>query len=246
MISADLTQAGFPAEGTVFPVSSHRLRVLEGAHPWAVENEADIAENWAREIAANPRLFNGQMVFQRRLSYADGHIEGEAHMVPYAAFLHWRRLGRMAGGHHLFSMPLILSAYGALIAIRMADTTANPGRVYSPAGSLDTSDVVDGLCRLEDNMRRETLEETGLALEMMDADPVCRGLHVANSVAVFRVFRSPVDAAEIRAQVMRHMADDPDPEISDLVAIRSADPAAHDYSAFMLPVLDWVFNKGMK
>lgn len=246
MISADLTDVGFPPEGAVFALSSFHLRVLDGPHPWVIENEAEIAANWEREVAANPSLFNGRMVFQRKLSFNGGHVEGEAHMVPFAAFLCWRRFGRVAGGHHLFAMPTILSADDAVIAIRMADTTANPGRVYSPAGSLDASDVVDGLCDLEGNMRRETLEETGLSLDDMRADPVCRAVHVANSVAVFRVFRSRLNEAEIREHVMRHIADDPEPEISGLLGIRSPDPAAHDYAPFMLPVLDWIFNKGMK
>jgi 8-oxo-dGTP pyrophosphatase MutT (NUDIX family) len=244
MISADLTDVGFPAEGTVFALSSFRLRVLDSPHPWVLENEAGIARNWEQEVSANPSLFNGQMVFQRRLSLDGGHIEGEAHMVPFAAFLHWRRLGRVAGGHHLFAMPMIVSADGAVIAIRMAETTANPGRVYSPAGSLDRSDVVDGLCDLESNMRRETREETGLDLDDMQADPACRAVHVANSVAFFRVFRSELDEQDMREHVMRHIADDPEPEISALLGIRSPDPAAHDYAPFMLPALDWIFKEG--
>lgn len=245
MNSADLTDVGFPAEAAVFSLTSARLRVLEGEHPWVLAHEEEIARNWEKEAAANPNLFNGRMVFQRKLAFDRGHIEGEAYMAPFAAFLYWRRLGRVAGGHHLFAMPMIMSADGALIAIRMADTTANPGRVYSPAGSLDGSDVVDGLCDLEGNMRRETMEETGLSLDDMQADPVCHAVHVANSVAIFRLFRSDRTEADIRASVMKHVAADPEPEISALLGIRSADPEAHDYAPFMLPALDWIFNKEM-
>lgn len=246
MTAAMLTDVGFPPEGQVFDVSSVRLRVVEGPHPWVQENEAAIESNWQREVAANPRLFNGRMVFQRELVFAQGHIEGRAHMVPFAAFLHWRRGGRGTGGHHLFAMPMIVSADGAVIAIRMAETTANPGRVYSPAGSLDAHDVRAGLCDLEGNMRRETREETGLDLGEMEADPVCRAVHVANSVAVFRVFRSPLDEAEFRARIMEHIAVDAEPEISEMIGVRSPDPRAHDYAPFMLPALDWIFREGMK
>jgi 8-oxo-dGTP pyrophosphatase MutT (NUDIX family) len=246
MTSAMLVDAGFPPEGQVFEVSSHRLQVVDGAHPWVIENQAGIERNWEREQAANPRLFNGRMVFQHTLSFTDGHIEGRAHMVPFACFLYWRRSGRGGGGHHLFAVPMILSADGAVMAIRMADTTANPGRVYSPAGSLDAHDVKGGLCDLEGNMRRETQEETGLDLGDMTADPVCRAVHVGNSVAVFRVFRSPLSETEFREKVMDHIANDPEPEISAMIGIRSPDPAAHDYAPFMLPALDWIFKQGMK
>lgn len=246
MTSSLLIKAGFPPEGTVFEVFSDRLTVLDGPHPWVTENQLAIEANWEREVAANPSLFNGLMVFQRELSFDGGHIEGRGHMVPFAAFLHWRRSGRDAGGHHLFAMPVILSADGAVIAIRMAETTANPGRVYSPAGSLDASDVIDGTCDLHGNMCRETMEETGLDLNDMTAVTGLRAVHVANSVAAFRVFRSPRSEAMLRADVTNHIAADPRPEISELIGIRSPAPAAHDYSPAMLPVLDWIFNKGMK
>lgn len=246
MTTATLTDAGFPPEGEIFDLSSFRLEVMDGPHPWVLENEALIEANWQREITANPRLFNGQMVFQRKLSFEAGHIEGRAHMIPFAAFLHWRRTGRGAGGHHLFAIPMILSADGAVMAIRMAETTANPGRVYSPAGSLDGQDVRDGFCDLDGNMRRETKEETGLDLGDMQVDPICRAVHIANSVAIFRLFRSVLSEAELRVRVADHIATDPEPEISEIIGIRSPDPAAHDYPPFMPPALNWIFREGMK
>lgn len=246
MTSARLCDAGFPPEGEIFEVSSFRLRVVEEPHAWVLENAAAIRHNWDREVAANPHLFNGEMVLQRALSFASGHIEGRAHMVPFASFLHWRRSGRGAGAHHLFAMPMIISADGAVMAIRMAETTANPGRVYSPAGSLDGHDVKAGLCDLGGNMRRETGEETGLDLGEMDADPVWRAVHMINSVAVFRLFRSALPAAELQVRVAGHVAADAAPEISEMIAIRSADADAYDYAPFMPPVLDWIFREGMK
>lgn len=245
MTTGMLTDAGFPPEGEVFDVSSFRLAVMDGPHPWVLQNEALIEANWQREVAANPRLFNGRMVFQRELTFDAGHIEGRAHMVPFAAFLQWRRTGRGPGGRHLFALPMIVSADGAVMAIRMAETTANPGRVYSPAGSLDGDDVRDGLCDLDGNMRRETREETGLDLGDMAADPACRAVHVANSVAIFRVFRSALSEAALRLRVMDHIAADPEPEISELIGIRSPDPEAHDYPPVMLSALDWIFREGM-
>lgn len=245
MSSARLVEAGFPPEGQIFDVSSFRLAVAEGEHPWVGENADEIERNWAREVSANPHLFNGQMVFQRQLGFSAGHVEGVAHLVPYAAFLHWRRSDRSRGGHHLFAMPIIVSADKAVMMVRMAETTANPGRVYPPAGSLDGSDIRDGVCDLDSNMQRETREETGLDLADMAADPGFRAVHLANMVATFRVFRSHLSAAELAAAAERHIAAEPEPEISALIAIRSTDPAAHDYPAFMPAVLDWIFREGM-
>ena len=243
MTSSVLTAAGFPPESSVFPVSSLRLEILDGAHPWFSANEPAIARHWAQEFAANPHLFDGRMVFQRQLSFADGHIEGRGHIVPYSAFLHWRAASRNDGGHHLFGMPMIFSSDGALIAIRMAETTANPGRVYAPAGSLDEHDIADGLCDLDGNMRRETLEETGLDLAAMTSEPGYWAMHLLNRVAVFRIFHAGCSEAELLASIQAHIDADPEPEISGAIAIRGADPTAQNYSSFMPPILKWLFTE---
>lgn len=238
-----LESAGFPPEGMIFPVRSLDLPVVEGDHPWVAAHRDRIAANWQQEIARNPALYDGRMVFQRALSLADGHISGSAHLVPFSAFLYWRRQAREQGGYHLFGLPLILSSDGALIAIRMAETTANPGRVYCAAGSMDDHDIVGGRCDLALNMRREVREETALDLDAAIADPGYFATHSLNTVTVFRIFRFAETADGILAKVAAHVASDPEPEITNAVAIRTADPAAHDYAFFMLPILKWLFDR---
>lgn len=242
MNASTLTSAGFPGERQIFRVSSFRLEVLPGEHPWRRDHGADIAAHWRQASTENPHLFDGHMVFQRELSFAEGHIEGRAHMVPYSAFLHWRASGRLFGGYHLFAMPMILSDDGALIAIRMAQTTANAGKVYAPAGSLDEQDIADGLCDLAGNMQRETLEETGLDLDAMDAEDGYHALHMSNSVAMFRVYRGGMCADDMVKRIESHAATDLHPEIDGAVVIRDDNPAAHNYSPFMPPILTWLFN----
>ncbi len=243
MNSSVLTSAGFPPESSVFPVSSLRLEVLEGVHPWFSAYGPEIARHWQQEVAANPNLFDGNMVFQRELGFSDGRVEGRSHIVPYSAFLHWRAVGRGEGGHHLFGMPMIFSRDGALIAIRMAETTANPGRVYAPAGSIDDHDIADGFCDLDGNMRRETLEETGLDLAAMRAELGYWAVHLLNSVAIFRIFHDVRNEAELLADIQAHIDADPNPEISAAIAIRNADPTAENYSPFMPPILKWLFTE---
>jgi 8-oxo-dGTP pyrophosphatase MutT (NUDIX family) len=92
-------------------------------------------------------------------------------------------------------------------------------------------------------MRREVLEETGLDLSDADVEPHYLAMHLLNTVSVFRIFRFPMSAEAIVEHVARHVAGDPDPEITDAVTIRNADPDAHDYAFFMLPILKWLFDK---
>ncbi|MBX4928909.1 NUDIX hydrolase [Rhizobium binae] len=236
--------AGWPPEATVFPIAGVDLRVLPGAHPFVVAEEAAIRENWAKETAANPALFDGRLVFQQRLSFSQEGIAGEGYVTPFSAFMWWRRQPQRQGGLHIFAYPVLESADGALVAIRMGAHTANPGQVYFAAGSLEPEDIIDGRCDIEANMRREVHEETGLELVDAVAGEGLFASHARRTVTLLRLFRFDMTADEMVKRIEAHMLVAEDKEIAGAVAIRSADPAAHPYNVAMLPVIDWYFGKG--
>jgi hypothetical protein len=229
-------------ENTIFPIEGLNLRVLEGDHPFYSAEREKVAENWQREVRANPALFDGRIVFQNRLLLRDGVIEGEAHMAPYSSYLWWRRQVRPTVGYHLFGYPVPVSSDGAIIAVRMSRHTANPGQVYCAAGSLDSSDVVDGVCDVLGNMVREVREETGLDLGRAVDDGRFFASHSGRRMVVCRLFRFNETADELLAAIQRHMTEDHEQEIAGAVAIRSADPHAHPYNPTMLPLLEWFFG----
>lgn len=235
--------SGFPAGRQIFPVKEVRLRVLDGAHPFHLENREAAESNWRSEIAANPALFDGRMVFQYRLSLREEVVAGEGYVVPYSTYLWWRRQPTGEGGYHVFCLPVIASADGAVIAVRMADHTANAGQVYCAAGSLDPSDIVDGHCDLAGNMAREVREETGLDLAQAETDGRFFASYARRRLTIVRLYRFDLAAAEILKRITAHMEVDEEKEIAGAVAIRSADPAAHPYNPAMLPVLDWFFGR---
>ncbi|MFK0163299.1 NUDIX hydrolase [Rhizobium sp. NPDC090279] len=235
--------AGWPPENSVFPVSRIELAVLPGEHPFHIQQLEAARENWAREIAANPALYDGRMVFQHRLSIVDGAVTGESYVTSFSTFLWWRRQ-RQRGGFHLFGLAVVVSSDGAIIAIRMAQHTANPGQVYCAAGSLDENDIVDGHADVAGNMRREVLEETGLDLNDAAAEPGCYATHIDRSVTLFRVFRFPWTAEDMLRRIEAHMLVSEEDEVDGVVAIRSADPAAQRYNVAMLPILAWFFGDG--
>lgn len=232
---------GFPPEAHLFPVEGVRLRVLDGAHPFHLENRAAAEANWQAEIAANPALYDGRMVFQHRLSLSEGVVEGEGYVVPYSTFLLWRRQPLGQGGFHVFAFPVIASADGALIAVRMGAHTANAGLVYCAAGSLDPHDIVDGQCDIAGNMVREVREETGLDLGEAATDGRFFASYARRRLTIARLYRFDLPAGAILDRIAAHMEVDEEKEIAGAVAIRSPDPAAHPYNPAMLPVLDWFF-----
>ena len=235
--------AGWPPEATVFPIAGVDLRVLPGTHPFVTAEEAAIRENWARETAANPALFDGRLIFQQRLSLGEKGISGEGYVTPFSAFMYWRRQPQRQGGIHIFAYPVLESSDGALVAIRMGAHTANPGQVYFAAGSLEPEDIVDGRCDIEANMRREVLEETGLDLSNSVAGQGLYAAHARRTVTLMRLFRFDMTADEMVERIEAHMLVAEDKEIAGAAAIRSADPSAHPYNVAMLPVISWYFGK---
>lgn len=208
-----------------------------------VRNADAIAENWRREIAANPALFDGRMIFHSRVGLSPEGISSEGHEIPFSAFMWWRRQEPRPEGIHIFAYPVIESADGALVAIRMGSHTANPGQVYFAAGSLEACDVVDGVCDLEANMRREVMEETGLDLGQAIAGEHFHASHHRSVLAISKWFRFDLTAQEIATRIEAHMKIADDKEIAGPVIIRSADPTANSYNISMHPVLDWYFNR---
>jgi 8-oxo-dGTP pyrophosphatase MutT (NUDIX family) len=235
--------AGWPATQTVFPIAGLDLKVLSGDHPFHTGNDVAIAENWARETAANSHLFDGRMIFQNRLALTEQGLAGEGHVIPFSTFMYWRRQPERQGGIHLFAYPVIEASDGALVAIRMGAHTANPGQVYFAAGSLEPEDVADGRCDIEHNMRREVLEETGLDLRDAQAGEGYFATYHRRTVTLLRLFRFDLTADEMIAGIHAHMLVAEDKEIAGAVAIRSADPEAYPYNFAMLPVIDWYFHK---
>ncbi|WP_434710364.1 NUDIX hydrolase [Rhizobium sp. YTUHZ045] len=235
--------AGWPPEATVFPIAGVDLRVLPGTHPFVAAEETAIRENWLREIAANPALFDGRLIFQQRLSLGEEGISGEGYVTPFSAFMYWRRQPQRQGGLHIFAYPVLESSDGALVAIRMGAHTANPGQVYFAAGSLEPEDIFDGRCDIEANMRREVLEETGLNLSDSVAGQGLFASHARRTVTLLRLFRFDLTADEMVERIEAHMLVAEDKEIAGAVAIRSADRNAYPYNIAMLPVIDWYFGK---
>jgi 8-oxo-dGTP pyrophosphatase MutT (NUDIX family) len=234
--------SGWPDAEAVLPVSAADITVLEGSHPLCLSDADDIAANWEREVQANPALFDGEMIFHRSLHLRGDRVEGEAYVVPYSAFLWWRRKSDRSGGAHLFCYPVLVGADDALVAITMGEHTANPGQVYFAAGSLEPQDVVDGRCDMEANMRREVLEETGLDLSACRTEPRYHVVRQNRTIVVCKLYFFDLSAEEMVARIEAHMKVAEEQEIAGAVVIRSDDPHAHRYNAAMLPVLQWYFG----
>ncbi|HWU62793.1 MAG TPA: NUDIX hydrolase [Ensifer sp.] len=233
----------WPEEGTLFDLSGYDISVAPGPHPLYEQKRADIEANWVAEYEANPALFNGEMLIHRDIRLdATGRLFATGHLTPYATMLWWRKQPDRPIVEHLFPIAVPITSDGAILAIEMAANTANAGRIYCAAGSLDAHDIVDGKVDLDANMMREVAEETGIDLSTATPIGGYLGVRVFRAVTVFRTFLLPYDAREACERVRHHMETDHEQEIAGPVIIRDKGREGRNYPAFMPPIIDRIFS----
>lgn len=226
----------------MFPVHKIRLRLQPGRHPYEAEHGAAIDRNWTEELEKNPALFDGRVALLSSVAYAGGDILGTCHEVRFATLMHWRRNRRSAGAEHIYAHAMPVSSDNALIAVRMGPHTASAGRVYFAAGSFDAEDFRDGFADVEGNMAREVLEETGIDLSPVPRDENYHAWSGDNGTVVVRRYFPGAAAEDVAERVARHVAADPEPEITGAVIIRGPDDVPENLAPHMRPLIDWHFS----
>jgi 8-oxo-dGTP pyrophosphatase MutT (NUDIX family) len=245
-------------ENRVFPLDAVRLKLDEAEHPWLAANRAAVEAHWKREEVERPWLFNGTVMLHRDLRFDDGVIHGVSHRVPYAALLHlirtWpvadargvsrveARDAAMVNAWHLYGSAVMLSSDGAMLLIRMASRTANAGKVYAPAGSLDQSDIAGGWIDVDGSIRREAREETGENLSSAQAEDRLLGWRFGGRVAIFRRFALAEPAEAIAQRMRAHIALAAEQEVDDIVIVRNRQDLGDTAPPYMHALLDFHFG----
>lgn len=229
------------AEDVLLPIPDVRLRLLGTPHPYEALHADGIEGNWQAEKARNPALFDGRTVLFSRIGLDDGRLVGACHEVRYASLLHWRLARRTDMAAHLFAMAVPVTADGAVLTVRMAPWTANPGQVYFAGGSLEPADFVGGIADIVGNMQREVLEETGLVLADVPRETGYRVVRTSGGVIVLRRYALPRSAGEIEERVRRFVAKEEKPEIVEPVLVTRGSPPDPAILPWVRQVVDWHF-----
>lgn len=205
----------------------HRVTALDlkfepRAWPWAEAHRADIDAHFAERQREQPNLWNGRVLLARGPAFANGRFSASYFEVDFASFLTWRDRGFPdASVFNSFGMGALRCADGAFIMGEMAAHTANAGRIYFPAGTPDTDDIVGDTVDIEGNMKREIAEETGLTPS--DFRPAAHWDCVATgaALALIRVLHVDAPSEEIRARILANLARQAEPELSTIHLVRN-------------------------
>lgn len=226
----------------MLPVDQVEVVLDPGPHPFERDNAAAIAENWRREVADKPALFDGTVVLLSELTYRAARLAGRCHAVRYSTFLHWRNNRKIAGAGHAFAHAMLVSNDNALVAIRMAAHTVNAGKVYFAAGSFEPEDFPGGRVDLHANMAREVREETGLDLDLARRDSRHHALSGETGTVIVRRYHLYADADETAARIRAFVAAEDAPEIEGPVILRNASDLPDGLMPHMKRLVEWHFS----
>ncbi len=228
------------SEGFVAAVD---VRVERYDWAFAREQAPRLDAHWDALRARKPSLFDGRVLLSHALAIeptGGGVLRGRCFETGYRSFIGWRDFGYPgAPVTNCFALPALRSACGAFMLGAMSATTANAGRLYFPAGTPEPADTdADGRVDFDANILRELAEETGLGADDVTLDPTWRVVRAGPLAALFKVARSPLDAAALQARFAAYRATQAEPELDRLVPVRDAgDFDAERMPAFMLRYL---------
>jgi hypothetical protein len=213
----------------IVPIDRLDVGVAPFRWPFAETRRDDIAAHFEARRRTTPQLWNGRILLMRDFAVAGNALRGMYFETGFADFLAWRDWDFPDPAVvNCFPMGALRAGDGAFLMGVMSERTANPGRVYFAAGTPDRDDLRGDTVDLLGNVLREIGEETGLSPADLRITPGWHAVVDGPRVAMMKPVEVPIPAAEARARMLRHLASEKEPELSDIRIVRSAadlDPA---------------------
>ena len=220
------------SEITIVPIERLELAYAPRPWPFASERRAEIDAYFAALQRSNPALWNGRVLMLYEHAIRGTVFHGAYLETDFASMLAWRHWDSPDQRvKNCFAMGALRGSDGAFVLGVMGAHTANPGRIYFPAGLPDLSDVVGEQVDLVHNVMREVGEETGLAPGDVEAGQGWITVLAGPRIAQVKMLRVRETAAALRARILVHLASEAQPELADVRIVRG--PA--DFDPMMPP-----------
>lgn len=206
-------------------VSIEHLELAFEPKPWdfATSRRAEIDAHFEKLKAEKPALWNGRVLLMHRYEIVRDVLRGAFLEADYASFAAWQDWGRPEVGiYDCFGAAAIESADGAYLVGVMAAHTYNAGDIYFPCGTPDLDDIAGSKVDFDASVLRELKEETGLVAGDIAIEPGWT-LAIDNElIGAIKVMRSNLAAEPLRAHILDHMARERQPELANILIVRSA------------------------
>jgi len=202
---------------SVFHIDRLEFSLVPKPWPFADARRAEIDAWFAGMRRVKPALWNGRVLMLHHHVLEHGVMRGQFLETDYASFAAWKHWGRPnAGVCDCFSAAAVRTSDGAFLLGVMGAQTINAGRIYFPCGTPDPKDIFDGKVDFEHSVRRELLEETGLAMNMFSPEPGWTTVVDGPLIAQIKVLRARESAKALHTQILAFLAREKTPELSDI------------------------------
>lgn len=218
---------GARPDGQVRFVDACTLKVTSHDWPFARTHAAQIDAHWQQRIGASPGLFNGRIYMMSGYEVQDGVLDGQLLQVEFKAFLYWKEHDRPDSTvFDVFGSALIRADDGTILLGRQKAGNLNAGLVYLPGGFIDPRDVDDeGYVDIAQNILREVEEETGLRARNLAVRDGFLITTIGQQVSIAMELIGDGDAATLQRRIATSLACEAEPELDDIVAVRSWEEA---------------------
>jgi 8-oxo-dGTP pyrophosphatase MutT (NUDIX family) len=198
------------------------------AWPFAIAERDKVDDYFTKLKRERPGVWNGRVVLLNRFEIRERVLHGRCFETDFASFCAWREWQCPDRGvFNVFAAAVVVSADGAYLVGQMAADTAGAGKLYFPCGTPEPADLdASGRLDLEDNVRRELREETGLDADELAAEPGWSMVHDGGYIALLKVLKARQSAQELRDRVMRYIESEERPELVGVRMLHS--PADFD------------------
>ena len=208
----------------IFDIDRAEIAAEPWSWPFARDRRPDIDRYFADLQRRRPGVWNGRVLLLHRCVIAGRALRGGCFETDYSSFITWRdREFADPDVYNFFAAAALRSADGAYLLGEMASYTAGAGRTYFCCGTPEPADIgAGGRIDLDANLDRELLEETGIAVNELDADPGWTVVRDRCFLGFMKRVTSRQSADELRDRIRRHIAADRHPELTDMRIVRSA------------------------
>jgi hypothetical protein len=221
------------------------FRIAPYEWDWAKQNEKYIGDYFARMRAHRPQIWNGRILMLSHCEVQGRKITGTFFETDFANLVAFRAAGfpDPAVRSCAASSALFTSDQAYVLGV-MAAHTANAGRIYFIAGTPDTGDVrPDGTVDLAGSTVKELGEETGLGASDVRFAGEWHVVLAGARVSLIRIAHCTANEAALSERIRSFIASQKEPELSDIVAVRSRADFSPAMPDFICAYLDAMLPK---
>jgi 8-oxo-dGTP pyrophosphatase MutT (NUDIX family) len=208
----------------VVPLDQLEMRFAPRPWPFASDRRAEIDACFARLQREKPGLWNGRVLLMHHHAISAGKLHGDFLETDFASMLAWRAFDFPDKTiKACFAVSALHTADGAFLLGLMGPHTANGGQLYFPTGTPDPDDVRGDKVDFDGSLLRELAEETGLGPADVSVTPGWHALLAGPRMPLVKMLHASQPAESLRARILAYLAREEEPELADVVIVRSPD-----------------------